>query len=112
MQDCRPLCVLVLARTKLSLSDCPTSPSKMEDMSIVPYQSAIGSLMYAMVFTRPVISQAVGVFSRYMSNLARVHWDVVKRVFRYLHGTLYYLFFYQSNLNEDDISLDINGYVD
>ena len=53
-------------------------------MSRVPYQSVVGSLIYAMVCTRPDIAQAVGVLSRYMSNLGRAHWDVVKRVFRYL----------------------------
>lgn len=62
MQDCRPLCVPIFVGTKLSILDCPTSPSKMEDMSRVSYQSAVGSLMYAMVCTRPDISQAV-------------HWD-------------------------------------
>ena len=33
-----------------------------------PYASVVGSLMYAMVCTRPDIGYAVGVVSRYMSN--------------------------------------------
>ena len=37
-------------------------------MSSVPYASAVGSLMYAMVWTRPDIAHAVGVVSRYMEN--------------------------------------------
>ena len=37
-------------------------------MDKVPYASAIGSLMYAMVCPRPDITHAVGVVSRYMSN--------------------------------------------
>ena len=45
---------------------------------LVPYASLVGSLMYAMVYTRPDIAQAVGVLSRFMANLGRVHWDAVK----------------------------------
>ena len=37
-------------------------------MALVPYASAVGSLMYAMVCTRPDIAHAVGVVSRYMEN--------------------------------------------
>jgi hypothetical protein len=35
-------------------------------MSHVPYASAVGSLMYAMVCTRLDIAHAVGVLSKYM----------------------------------------------
>jgi len=37
-------------------------------MSHVPYASAVGSLMYVMVCTRPNIAHAVGVLSRFMSK--------------------------------------------
>jgi len=84
MHDCRPLCVPFTVGTNLSASQCPTSPSEMEYMRRVPYQSAVRSLMYAIVCTRPNISQVVGVLSKYMSNPGRVHWDAIKRVFRYL----------------------------
>ena len=43
-------------------------------MSRVPYASAVGSMMYAMVCTHPDISQAVSVVSRYMANLGKDHW--------------------------------------
>ena len=77
---------------KLSSSQCPTSPSKMEEMSQVPYQSLVGSLMYAMVCTRLDISQAVRVLSCYMSNLGRAHWDTVKKCFQILAGYLRVLY--------------------
>ena len=57
------------------------------EMSKVPYASTIGSLMYAMVCTRPNIAYAVGVVNRYMSNPGREHWVVVKWILRYLRGT-------------------------
>ena len=43
--------------------------------------------MYAMVATRPDISHAVGVISRFMHNPGRSYWNAVKHVFRYLAGT-------------------------
>jgi len=53
----------------------------------VPYSSAVGSLMYAMVCTRPDLSDAVSVVSRYTNNPRKGHWQVVKWIFRYLKGT-------------------------
>ena len=56
-------------------------------MAKVPYSSAIGSLMYAMICTRSDIAHAVGVVSRYMSNLGKKHWEAVKGIMHYLNGT-------------------------
>ena len=57
-------------------------------MSRVPYALEVGSLMYAMVCTRPDIAHAVGVVSRFLSNPAKEHWESVKWILRYLKGTL------------------------
>ena len=56
-------------------------------MSKVPYALAIGSLMYAMVCTRPDIAHAVGIVSKYMSNPGKTNWEAVKWIMRYLRGT-------------------------
>jgi ATP-binding cassette subfamily B (MDR/TAP) protein 1 len=42
-------------------------------MSIVSYQFSMGSLMYAMVCTRPDIAYIVGVVSWFMKNLGVAH---------------------------------------
>ena len=42
-------------------------------MTIVPYASAVGNMMYAMVCTRPDIGYVVGVVRQYMSNPRREH---------------------------------------
>jgi hypothetical protein len=55
-------------------------------MASIPYSSAVGSLMYVMVCTRPDIAHAVGVVSRFMVNLGKEHWEAVKWIFRYLRG--------------------------
>ena len=54
------------------------------------YQQAIGCLTYASTATRPDIAAAVGTLSRYMSNPSKDHWTAVKRILRYLKGTLNY----------------------
>jgi len=52
---------------KLSSKQCPQSPEENE-MSRVPYASAVGSLMYAMVCTRSDLAYAVSTVSRFISN--------------------------------------------
>ena len=80
-------------------------------MSRVPYASAVGSLMYAIVCTRPDIAHAVGVLSRFMSNPGKEHWTSVKRVFRYLRGTSDYGLCYQGRPGLERL-LDIRGFFD
>ncbi|MCO5605200.1 hypothetical protein L7F22_059380 [Adiantum nelumboides] len=46
---------------KLSKDDCPKSDAERAEMAKVPYSSAVGSLMYAMVASRPDIAFPVGV---------------------------------------------------
>ncbi|GJX38415.1 putative RNA-directed DNA polymerase [Tanacetum coccineum] len=72
---------------KLTDKDCPSSKKNIEKMDRVPYASAVGSLMYAMVCTRPDLAHAVGVVSRFLSNPGKKHWEAVKWIFRYLRGT-------------------------
>ena len=47
-------------------------------MNKVPYASAVGSLMYAMVGSRPDLAFDVGLVSRFMSKPSREHWEAVK----------------------------------
>eukprot|EP00253_Pinus_taeda_P006324 PITA_06324 len=96
---------------KLSDEQCPKTQEEEEDMSRVPYASAVNSMMYAMVCTRPDISHAVGVLSRFMSKLGKEHWTTVKWVFRYLCGTSDYGLCYQGRPRLDRM-LDIHGFVD
>ena len=58
---------------QVSQRDCPTSGPEGEDMRSVPYAPVVGSLMYAMVATRPDISHVVGVVSIFMHNPGQSH---------------------------------------
>lgn len=52
---------------KLSIKECPTSEKDKEEMKRLSYASAVASLIYAMVCTRPDIAHAVSVVSRVQS---------------------------------------------
>jgi len=55
-----------------------------------PYREAIGSLMYLMIATRPDLAFVVSVLSRYMEKPQQQHWNGVKRVLKYIKGTISY----------------------
>ena len=85
MENCKPVSTLLEPGRKfqqLSSSD--------EPFDIQTYQQAIGCLTYMSTATRPDIAAAVGVLSQYMSKPSKDHWMGVKRVLRYLKGTLNY----------------------
>ena len=90
----------------LSKEQCPKTPQQEEDMRRYPYASAVGSLMYAMLCTRPDICYAVGVVSRYQSNPGLDHWVAVKCILKYLRRTRNYMLVYSG----EDLSL--TGYTD
>ena len=90
----------------LSKEQCPKTPQEEEDMRRIPYASTIGSLMYAMLCTRPDICYAVGIVSRYQSNPGMGHWIAVKHILKYLRRTRDYMLVYSGG--------DLNpiGYTD
>ncbi|MCO5601983.1 hypothetical protein L7F22_056110 [Adiantum nelumboides] len=73
MQKGKALSTPLSTYLKLSKDDCPRYIEKKAKMAKIPYASACGSLMYAMVATRPDIAHAVGVVSRFMSNPGKKH---------------------------------------
>ena len=78
----------------LSKEQCTKTPQEEENMRHIPYASTVGSLMYAMLCTRPEICYAEGVVSRYQSNPGLDHWVVVKHILKYLRRTRNYILVY------------------
>ena len=66
MQDSKPVKVPFPVGVNLYVEQCPKTQEDEEDMSLVPYASAVGSLMYEMVCTIPEIAHAVGVLGGFM----------------------------------------------
>ncbi|KAL3633618.1 hypothetical protein CASFOL_022380 [Castilleja foliolosa] len=110
MDECKPVGTPMPTGTKLSVEQCPKTDEEAEEMARVPYANVVGSLMYAMICTRPDIAHAVRVLSRYMSNPGKEHWTAIKRVFRYLRGTSKLSLCFEGE--EGGKTLDIVGHVD
>ena len=107
MEDARPLTTPMVVGDKLSREQCAQTQQERAEMKEKPYRSAIGSLMYLMVCTRPDLAAVIGVLSRFLENPGQVHWEAVKRVFRYLKLTVSWgLKFTKQS------SLVLDGYVD
>jgi hypothetical protein len=62
------------------------------------YRSMIGSLMY-IIASHPDIMQVVGMVGHFQSDPKQSHLAVVKRIFKYLKGTMTYGLWYPSNQN-------------
>lgn len=90
----------------LSKDMSPKTPDERENMSKIPYASAIGSIMYSMLCTRPDISHAVSVTSRYQSNPGSEHWMAVKNILKYLRRTKDIFLVYGGG------ELRVDGYTD
>ncbi|RVX15044.1 Retrovirus-related Pol polyprotein from transposon TNT 1-94 [Vitis vinifera] len=106
MNEAKPVSTPLGSHFKLSKEQSPKTEEERDHMSKVPYASAIGSLMYAMVCTRPDIAHAVGVVSRFMSRPGKQHWEAIKWILRYLKGSL------DTCLCFTGASLKLQGYVD
>lgn len=89
MADCKATCTPSDTNTKLSIN-MPGDDATMEELKKIPYQEAVGSLLYLAQGTRPDIAFAINDVSRFNANYNMAHWKAVKRIFRYLRGTINY----------------------
>lgn len=104
MQDVKPAATPLEVNAKLKRLE-----TEVKEMKDIPYRSAVGSLMYAMVGTRPDIAAAVGVVSRHLERPGLEHWQAVKRIFRYLKGSLDMAIEYGCSKSR---RLQLSGYCD
>lgn len=107
MSDAQPLSTPLPPGVVLLVDDPPTSQEDILDMKKVPFREALGSLMWLQVATRPDLSYAVNVLSRFANNPGRKHWELLKHTLVYLKGTLDYGITYSRNS-----TLQPYGYVD
>ena len=85
MQDCKPMSTPADPSMKLL-----KATDEDEVVNKLQYQSAIGSLMYLSLCTRPDIAYAIGNLAKFSGNPNKHHWTALKRVLRYLKDTLDY----------------------
>ena len=89
----------------LSKSMCPKTQDERTHMNMTPYASAVGSIMYAMLCTRPDVSYALSVTSRYQLDLG-MGYLAIKNILKYLKRTKNVFLIY------GDGDLIVNGYID
>ena len=77
----------VLQGVKLSKTQRPTMAEDRKKMKVIPYSSAIGFIMYAMLCTIPDVCLAISLAGRYQSNPGVDHWTMVKNILKYLKRT-------------------------
>jgi len=70
---------------KLSVEDCPAEVNEVDHKL---FMEIYGSLLYAAVSTRPDIAKAMTALGRFMANPGPAHVIAIKRVLRYVAGTL------------------------
>ena len=96
MENCKPTSTPVNASSKLQ-----PATDQDEPVNQTEFQSAIGSLMYLAVSTRPDIAYAVNNLAKFISKPQKEHWTALKRVLRYLKDTVNYGILYrQEGSNE------------
>ncbi|KAH9695610.1 hypothetical protein KPL71_022838 [Citrus sinensis] len=77
----------VATHFKLSKQHAPQEEADIDHMRRIPYSSAVGSIMYAMVCTRSNVVYGIGLVSMFMGNPGKEHWEAIKWLLRYLRGT-------------------------
>ena len=96
MSECKSVSTPVDVSMKLQKeSDSPAFNQKKT------YQSAVGSLLYLSSWTRPDITFAVSNVAKYSADPRQEHWVAVKRIFRYIKGTLERGIKYKRNSHDD-----------
>ena len=100
MEDCKPVSTPMITGCKLSNDD----ESKEVDQKL--YRSMIGSLLYVTT-SRPDVMQAVRLVARFQANLKEAYVLAIKRIFRYLKGTIEFGLWYPKG-NE----LTLVSYID
>jgi len=100
-EDCNP--VSTPLPSKLNYEDLQS-----EEPCEAPCRNLIDCLMYIMLCTRPDLSTSISILSRYNNNNKEL-WQCLKRVLRYLKGTVDLKLSFKRNLKMDNILI---GYVD
>jgi histone deacetylase 1/2 len=83
MQLCKPVKTPLCTTEKLSI----TSGTRLGVEDSTRYRSIVGALQY-LTLTRPDLSFAVNKVCQFLHSPTTVHWEAVKRILRYVHGTI------------------------
>jgi hypothetical protein len=105
MLDCNPVSTPLDPHVVLSSSDSPSTDEEKHEMKSIPYINILGAVAYLAIATRPDIAYAVSVLSRFSKNPGKAHWAALKRLLRYLKGTLEVVLRYAPDASSDESEL-------
>ena len=91
MHKCSASPAPIVKGGKFGTFQCPRNQVETDQMKSVPYASAVGSIMYAQVCTRPDLAFITGMLGRFQSNPRLDHWKAAKKALRYMQGTKDYM---------------------
>ena len=78
MMNSKPVVAPLSPQFKIMKSVGGKSKEEKSFMSTIPYVNVVGSVMYAMVYTRPDLSYGMSVVSRFMADPSKEHWYALK----------------------------------
>jgi hypothetical protein len=84
MHVCNPTTAPIVKGDKYGSFQSPTNQYKVDQIKSVSYASAVESLMYAQVCTRPDLAFVTGMLGRYQKNPGVSHWNGIKKALRYI----------------------------
>ncbi|XP_055604909.1 uncharacterized protein LOC129753136 [Uranotaenia lowii] len=87
MQNCKAVSTPMNTSERLAKDMSPKTTEEIDRMKNVPYQEAVGALMYLAQCTRPDILFAVNHLSRFNTCAGEKHWEAVKHLLRYVRGS-------------------------
>ena len=113
MDKAHPLSNPIVGRS-LDIKKDPFRPQEDDEETLgleEPYLSAIGALMYLANYTLPNIAFAVNLLARYSFAPTRRHWNGIKHILRYLHGTTDLGLFYPNESKSQLVGYADAGYL-
>ncbi|GKC26344.1 retrotransposon protein, putative, ty1-copia subclass, partial [Tanacetum coccineum] len=96
-------------KLKLSKSQGAATPAEKQRMQNAPYASTVGSIMYAVRCTRPDVTFAQNITSRFQQNPGELHWTTVKNILKYLRNTKDMILVYRGDTKRE---LRVSCYTD
>ncbi len=111
MADAKP--VTILLQPGLSLTKINKTP---KDCYTIPYQQAIGKLLYIAIASRPNIAFSVAHLSHFINAYNHTHWEAAKSVICYLKGMCEQILMYSKQVLNQSVPpsdpLLLVGYCD